>query len=250
MDPHLVELVGGGERMGRNGPIPLSLEILVERRALKIERLKQLGAKRAPDEIEALARSGQIFEEVVLEWLAEQQLFADIRRRVYFRYWDAAGRELSSVREIDGLVNGNFTPPRLIETVVSVQGVYRYWNKRGQLLETLPILRRAVPEVQPLMVFIAVGPEPVATFPSEICTDLTLNVAALQSYRLASLEPRLPYCNYLVPCVVIPMKKIFEFANSRGWNLHPSLVTLAEQFAQARYARRKREDRPTGFTMR
>lgn len=234
METPFVRLIGGGNRMAREGPIPhddRTLKVL-ERRRTRYAQKK--ASKVAQTGKEALQRGGKIFEEMILHWFRWQGLDPDRRRELYFRGLQGSNG-CSETREIDGFFPGLNL---LMEARLSVQGMRALKKEHHQLLTSLEVLRHVEAEAQPLVVFVKVGPEPIESHPRDLLEDMRLNVGALERTWSEGLRVD-GWLN--VPRVVFDIFELRDWMVQHSrWDLHPSIVTEAQLFAEERWMWRQR----------
>jgi hypothetical protein len=122
-----VFLTAGGERAGKNGPIPLDEEVL-SRTVTRYRNYAQWLARRyVGHRLQALTRCGVIFEEVAREWLQEQQLVLDPRRVIYYYSRNGTASTLSAVtRELDCVcVDASGEPKYIVEVRLALKECLR-----------------------------------------------------------------------------------------------------------------------------
>lgn len=225
-----VFLTAGGERAGKNGPIPLDEEVL-SRTVTRYRNYAQWLARRyVGHRLQALTRCGVIFEEVAREWLQEQQLVLDPRRVLYYYSRNGSASSLSAVtRELDCVcVDASGEPKYIVEVRLSSQGMPAVYRKEFQLKQSVSIAKKRWPNIKPVLLFIKVGPERVVSNPPGL-----LHGKKLRHDTLAAAFRQVE-----VPRVVLSFDWIWDFAAQRGWVLNPWLFYKSLGFAYERTLRR------------
>ncbi len=231
-------LIVGGERYNRLGPIPhpqAKIIALEESEAHKLHELARRGVSRGQGK-EALNRCGEIFEHLLRQLLIEQHFRVDPRRSVVFMAPNESGEWKRQSREFDALLlDEHGEPDTVVEVRTSVQGMRHFNKKKFQLATTLNVMRSEWTHARGLVVFIAIGPEPVRTNPTNILDGL--------HFRLPQLERALRWSGKRLeepdfPVAVIRIERIVEWAKTRGWWFNPTLLREARRFAEHRWSKR------------
>lgn len=226
-----VFLTAGGERPGKNGPIPLDEEVLSRTVTRYRNYAQRLARCYVGHRLQALSRCGVIFEEVAREWLQEQQLVLDPRRVLYYYSRNGNGSTLSAVtRELDCVcVDTSGEPKYIVEVRLSSQGMPAVYRKEFQLQQSVNIAKRKWPNIKPVLLFIKVGPERVVSSPPGL-----LHGEKLRHDTLAAAFRQVE-----VPRIVLSFDWIWYFAAQRGWVLNPWLFSKSLDFARERFLHRR-----------